>query len=724
MENLNVVDFDDIFGMAIPSSKPTRASKRKTNIAEKQRFKSGTPIRRISKKAKEDAEEQLKSSFENDSNIKLKTAIDSLTAHANFNIISEVTKSSEYVTLINKIAQCKINIKKFTKVSDIEEVNHWQNELKRYNDDLKVYKEIMSVHNGRNSVRESKIFTKQKQQSSPEILAAQYKIDCIKNEMRKNSPSYMVSQLRELREQMNLRDLYCNENEIPDLDDLFESEKTGFSGKYLEEDLDEEIPAVISEDVEENSSELESCPNQILINKYNRICNEIADKLDCTPDEISEMKLGTILSMLKNAMPENDENLVKKYNEAHLELMNARSKQSKSDSNYGICEFIYDNYNLEDEKDEKKVRELLASIYIRIVKGIAYNVVSKRNKLNLYEEAVGYGLVGLSMAINKWVSRQKSEPNVVIEFKGLCNSFVVGSIKTGLTELLSLGTASASHIQHQAIEMNKRIDNFLKYNPEFKNVDKEELTQMLSDDDSFVGRVNFVYESTYDDISKSSAKSSDNTELWDIVTRSKENLESYTESKNDYQLLIRSIKQMLNLFETEKDEKNGQTYQNGKKLFDRYETRLFEMTFGFVWKKNSRLSGNGQFTQSEMGEELRKMYAEQGINKTFSQPAITSRINTLKKKIQFAVENNKKLKRAFEYIKKRWDENPEYMNMISNEHEENRESFCPPPAIIFKRIEEHSEILKTKFEESPIMFINENTEDKALKLFKPSEIHG
>ena len=728
--NAAILDFDDIFGMALPveKSKSKQTSKRRINIADNQRFKSATPIRKISKKAKSNVETNINSIIKRSSDseeTKLRSAIDSLTSHANFNIVKEITNSNEYISLMNKVAQCKVNIEKFTKVNDVEEVQHWKNELKKYRDELSIYKEMMSVHSVRSSVNDLRIFRSVKSQKlTPEVLAAQYKIDVIKAEMKRNSPSYIVSELKELREQMNLRDLYTNDNHIPDFDELLESENNGFNGFYLEEEIDEEIPETIIENVEENSAELESCPNRILVSKYNKLCNYIADKLDCTPDEISEMKLGTILSYLKEKSNVKDEELIERLNNAQIELMNARSNQSKIDSNYGICEFIYDNYDLSNPEDEKKVRELLASIYVRIVKGIAYNIVSKRNKLHMYEEAVGYGLLGLTMAINKWIARQKSEPKVVIEFKGICNNFVANAIKSGFVELTSLGTASVSHIQHKAIDMNKRIENFIRYNPEYKNTEKEELVKMLSDEDTFVGSVNFMYESTYDDISKSKSNSADSSELWDIVTRSKYSLETYTESKNDYQLLIRSIKQLLNLFETEKDSVTGLTFESGRKLFDRYETRLFEMTFGFAWKKNSNSTGNSQYTQSEMGEELRKMYAEQGINKTFSQPAITSRINTLKKKIQFAVENNKKLKRAFEYIKRRWEENPEYMLLISNEHEQIGESFCPPPKIIFKKIEEKHEMLKNVFEESPLNYININNESKALNVFNPTEING
>lgn len=654
--------------------------------------------------------------------IMIKSVIDSLTDHANSNIFYQITNSPEYIELVKKINECELNIKKFSRVNDYEEIDYWKRELEIAKESFFVYKEMLSVHDVRLSVKSSKLFrnSKSSPRTSKEIQDAQYKLDCVKAEMRRNSPSYIVSQLKEIREQLNLRDLYSNDNVVRDLDDVFESQKAGFTNIYLEEDLENNISPIIEDLDDINFNE---CPDRILLNKYNNICTEIAKRIDCTPDEVSEMKLGTILSMLKSKTPNKDSELVEKYNKAQIELMNARSDISKKTINYGICEYINDKYDIFDEDDEKKVKELLASLYIRVVKGIAYNIVSRRNQLNLYEEAVSYGLVGLSMAINKWLIQQKNEPNIVIEFKGLCNSFVAGSIKSGLAELLSLGTASASHIQHQTIDINKRVNNFLKYNPEYKNVDREEIIKMLSDNDHYFGRVNFVYESTYNEISENSSKSnSENTELWDIVTSSKENLESYTESKNDYQLLIRSIKQMLNLFETDKDCVNGQTYKNGRKLFDRYETRLFEMTFGFSWKKNSRNTGNSQFTQSEMGEELRKMYAEQGIDKTFSQPAITSRINTLKKKIQFAVENNKKLKRAFEYINKRWEENPEYMNMISNEHEENMESFCPPPSKIFKSIEEQHENLKKDFYE--ISISDKSLEDKILSITKPKEING
>lgn len=719
----NVIDFDDIFGMALPNSNPQNANGKASGTSiKKQLFKSGTALRRISNSARTKAKENIEKSIstlltksDNGGVVdKVKPAIESLTSHANSFIISELTNRDDYKNTVSKLEQCKINIEKFTKVKDWDEVNHWKMELANFRKQLAIYKEMMSVHSTRNSVSDSRILRASSRKSSPEVVAAQYKLDCIKAQMREKSPSYLVNQMRELREQMRLRDLFITES-VPDFDELFDND--GFDenedSMFECDSIDENITETVKDE-----QAFDNCPDRILMSKYNNLCLKIAELLNCTQNEVYDTKLGTLMVQLKNCLTGKDDELLEQYSQAQLELMTARSALSRE--SYGVCEYIYDHYDLNNPVEETKVRELLASIYIRVVKGIAYNIVSKRNKLHMYEEAVGYGLVGLTMAINKWVARQKSEPKVCIEFKGLCNTFVANAIKSGFTELVSLGTASTSHIQHQSIILNKRIDNFIRFNPQFKNADREELMEMLADDDSFVGRVSFMYESTYDDISATNQR--DEGELWTIVTKSNDSLEQYTESKHDYQLLIKSIKELLNLFETTKDVKTGETRSNGRKLFDRYETRLFEMTFGFVWKKNSMLTGNGQYNQLDMANELKRMYAEQGINKTFTQPAVASRINTLKKKIQFAVENNKKLKRAFEYIQKRWNEDPEYLLMISNEREASGETFCPPPAVVFKRIEERHKILEQSFEESPLALIEKDAEENALSIFQPMTI--
>jgi len=137
----NVIDFDDIFGMALPNSNPQNANGKASGTSiKKQLFKSGTALRRISNSARTKAKENIEKSIstlltksDNGGVVdKVKPAIESLTSHANSFIISELTNRDDYKNTVSKLEQCKINIEKFTKVKDWDEVNHWKMEVSEF----------------------------------------------------------------------------------------------------------------------------------------------------------------------------------------------------------------------------------------------------------------------------------------------------------------------------------------------------------------------------------------------------------------------------------------------------------------------------------------------------------------------------------------------------------------------------------------------------------------
>ena len=93
----NVIDFDDIFGMALPNSNPQNANGKASGTSiKKQLFKSGTALRRISNSARTKAKENIEKSIstlltksDNGGVVdKVKPLIESLTSHANSFIIS------------------------------------------------------------------------------------------------------------------------------------------------------------------------------------------------------------------------------------------------------------------------------------------------------------------------------------------------------------------------------------------------------------------------------------------------------------------------------------------------------------------------------------------------------------------------------------------------------------------------------------------------------------
>lgn len=606
---------------------------------------------------------------------KLQTPVEALTAHANYILKSSITNTQQFRDILEQIEECKRYIVQFNGYDPNNRLDYYKKKLKELVEQQTQFVKILNSNSFIRNKNSQEKFVNVKSMLSRDtyLIAFKEKESSLHTQLQQSSPYYLVEKMRAFREQINLRNIH-GKVVIEDLDDMFNNVETNLDQMLTDQEISEDrvtdVMVKFTYSQEENNKVVQSSDNN-LVDGYQEYCSEIANIINTSRLDVADMPLGTIFSRLKKALTEKDEKLIEEYNYVRLMIMN-RSSEIYADINnekFSISDLIYQNYSVLTPDGEKKAREILASSSIKTVKGIAYRICLKYKNLERYDDAISYGLMGLSLAINKYIEMQKSSPNKCINFKTMINSFVVSSIKTGFVEMSSMGTASSSYIQRQNMILNKRMKNFIRYNPEYASVDQEELRKMLAEDDDFMSNVRITSQSQF----VNPDTNEESNEIWDTVCKSKESLTAFTDSKSDHKLLMQSIKKMLNLFETKVGSDNS-SYSTGKKLFDKYDTRLFEMSFGFDYKRNCgdiMTNGSANYTQLEMAKELEKMYKSEGITKTFSQPAIASRLVKIYEKVRFVVNNNPSLKRAFEYINKVYYENHEYMNYLSNCREED-----------------------------------------------------
>ena len=123
-------------------------------------------------------------------------------------------------------------------------------------------------------------------------------------------------------------------------------------------------------------------------------------------------------------------------------------------------------------KDEEEPKELLAASNIKYVSAIAYRQCSSMNKMQYFDDCCSAGLLGLSLAINKWYEIQKLQ-DASLSFEGFAYNYIVNAIKKELYYWsTNHGMISPSVLASIDTRRRKTIEMWLKINPDFKNVPK------------------------------------------------------------------------------------------------------------------------------------------------------------------------------------------------------------------------------------------------------------
>lgn len=580
---------------------------------------------------------------------------DRLTADATSILEYNLRKTPQYKIYDQQLILLTEELKQYKKSGDVEKIEACKNLIREVSAARKRIAQVFKSSNAKSnySPEELKILYR----NSPELQSMNKRQKELAQLIKENTPTWFAHEIRVYRKQLKLQEQAAgiakesgSNSEVEDLDDYLMNDES----QQEAEDFTEDIPA------DATLTELE--------NSYFEFCEKVGNIIGETAMVVDSMKVNNILLALREALdPAKLEELKDESMKVKMQISQMRQKIS---GQVNIADVMFEIFDFDTE--EKVPKEILAASSIPLVKSIAYNVVSKSGQLDDLDDAVSFGLLGLTVAINKWYECQKMIDSP-LTFQGFADTYIVGSIRRGLLAMLPSGM-SGSQYATMLTRQKQKIETFLKFNPEFKDFNREMVESLLMNFDPTNAPLMIDNESKISDIV--GGEDGGESDIWanTIVDQS-----NSADSKIMYENLISSIKKLMNLFETETDKQTGVKRITKRKLFDKYDLRLFMMYFGLEYKvqksdesKNGSL--NAYYTQKEMGEELVEMYhadgRKAGKSDSFTSSAISTRISTMLNKIKLALDENPDLKLGFDYIRMNWEAHRSDMELLSNQREE------------------------------------------------------
>lgn len=400
---------------------------------------------------------------------------------------------------------------------------------------------------------------------------------------------------------------------------------------------------------------------------YTEILSVIEEITGLIPAELKEMPTSRIRTALAENI--NNADLSEDLKAIRAQIQDEKDKIGGVLTLSNIIDKIYDIKN--NEKDETKVKEILASTHIGMVKSIAYNICNKSGVLNQvhYNDCVSAGLLALTGAINNWIEMQKIFPTS-LSFKGWARIAVQNACKREMLLLQSGGRVSGTRMADMMSREKRKLEVFLEHHPQYKEFDKEIVLDIVlgmeTDEANKSGKKKKIL-STRDtkaivnqsDIVGSSEDESEGNDIWSTVV--KDHVTDITEAKSEYTQLLNSIVELLS-------------------KMDKYQRKLFLMYYGFDKKmEKDDVTGktvSNSYKQADIAKELYEFYISTGVtpakatNGTFSQPAISYRIQKLEEQIADILKEHPELKTGFEFLMVYWLQNSDMLTTMSNNREE------------------------------------------------------
>lgn len=469
--------------------------------------------------------------------------------------------------------------------------------------------------------------------------------------------SPVIAELKDKRAKLNSALLDINTNSL-----VSRVKKVRERLELLDKANDMSLENIV--DIEE-LDELDTSENEFEV-EYDKLLELISERTDIPVNKLESMGIGQIRKALKETEDAQYEQTIKDLNDQLLKVkysIGAEQKRLSGDND--VTDVMFDIFDYSTAEDEPK--DMLAAAHVPFVEAVAYKQCSRLNMMHYESDAIAYGLLGLSKAINNWYEIQKPLDNP-LPFSSYAYTFVVNTIKRGLLELSSGGMYSGSTkatIDHY----NKQRAELVRNNPEFAGFSEDIVEALIDSEDVHVASV--ITEGAYTGII--GGDDDKKADIWANATSGNSDADTDIENEMEYNSLVDSIKALVNEFEW-KEEKtaNGESVwkKTNKKLLDKYDWELFQMLYGIKkWKDE-----NGEehlYTQEQIADALQKLYALNGINKTFKQSAISSRKKELEKKVVATINHNPKLKKAFAFFMYNIQTNKESFNRFSTQGREN-----------------------------------------------------
>jgi hypothetical protein len=563
----------------------------------------------------------------------LSKTTDAVSKHAKEKLRLYLKKSPQYKILDQQFKFLSEEFFRYKQAGRTDLCDKTQQMLKEITESKNKFTKLYKNANWKNT----KAISTEKIENSELLKELKTKRLKLEAEFKKTNPVSIIKTLREYRKMFDINDTVKNDKNVIDFDD----------------DFDEMLDATSNDNK--------------LVQDYHNFVGYIADLIDDIPLDVMEMTLNEILTELRKVIPTEKIQALKDGIESVK--MEASNEINKLNGNEDITNIIFEIFDFETDSEEKP-KEMLAASNVEYVKSIAYNACSKLNMLHYIDDAIAYGLMGLSIAIDKWYKIQKMKDSVV-SFNGFANTYISMNIKKGLYELSSGGTINKNSLATLVYNRKKQFEGFIKLNPELKDVPSDLLETMLDGLLDYVPGA-IITESTYSDIVGGDGEQ--NADIWSNATISDMNDDKFLECKMEYENLLKSIKLLFGMFEMKTDSATGEKSLTKFKLFNKYDYKLFKLQYGLEFKqdlvKTSNSKANNNYTQEEMRFIMQDYYAQNGQIVTFKQEAISYRITELNKKIKATLDDHPELKAGFEYIYTYWRANSENMELLSNSLED------------------------------------------------------
>lgn len=595
-------------------------------------------------------QEKSKGKKSDDDKVKLAAnSIMALNTSVNNALKSYISKSPKYIVINQQLTVLKEKAIEYKKGGNIEAFEYCMQQVKELLNTKKKFENIarektkVQIDEQNENIKNSEVLK--------ELKAERIELE---SEYSNLNPLSIVTKIQNLRKRLKFKEDVFDEY----IDDSNENEDDNVI------DIDsEDIDSIIDNEIKEKT----------LKDTYWELCERIEELTGVDAIQINTMSPNKINNLLKESLTEKDWNRIDELKSSlQINKMESSSEIKRLKGYNDVTDIIFDIFDFQSDNEqisqytEAHSKNMLAASNVPYVEKIAYNVCSKLNMLHYFSDAVSYGLVGLSLAINKWYSIQKLKDRA-LSFEGFAHMYIINTMRRGLYQLSSGGMISASVWATNEHYKNKNYEFWVNNNKELKDLPKQMIEDLISGTETETGP-NTMTESAFK--SMVGGEDGDDADIWANAIADKGDTNSYAENKMEYENLVKSLKALFNMFDYKIDNKTGIKEITNKKIFNKYDYRLFLLEFGLMTKFDPETGKERPYTQPEIAEELRLYYAADGVKKTFSQPAISDRRKKLLEKIKRIMDENPSIKQGFEYLMYYMTANRNDMKVISDSREE------------------------------------------------------
>lgn len=675
-----------------PATTPTKSVKKQ--VSEKPKVKKPATPKKKEIETFEEKMQKVKAS-------ETKNVSGRLTTDVNNFLNYKLIQLPQYKTLTDQIELLKKELGNYKKCGDQAKVDECIGLLEALTGSRKELKDVFKNRTKLTSKDEGEV--RRLYATDEDLVAWTEKRKILEKEKNMHSPAWLTQQMKEFREQIEIRKHVTGDSSYKVFEDIPEVEDLD---SYLSKDEVEELEMINLEN-EDELDNIETMRNDVLKQEYSDFCGYIGDLIGYTAKEISEMKINQIRKLLTENVYEDFKKINSDLDKLKFDI-NQRKAALRGETT--ITDILFDVFDFQ-ENDGQEPKEILIAANLNLVKAIAYNTCSRLNQLHNMDDAVSYGLIGLTVAANKWLETQKLIDSP-LSFKGFATIEIVNLMQRGLYELSNNGV-SGSSAATMATRNKARIEKFVKYNNEFEGLDKSKLLEALAETGeiySYGAPLNIVNASDYS-ATVGGEDGADDSDIFANATgdKSMSNDSELFEAKEAYDKLLLGIKELFGLFKTKTSNKDGFVIKevSEQKLFDKYDFKIFKLVFGFEVPEDleaenlRKMKGSSSKVQwTYIANELTKFARSEGdINprtgdyKTFTAPAIHNeskkdgRYDVMMRKIKMSCDENSNIRAAFEYIYNYMRENNELLDYTFKNYR-NYDGFEKTPAQMIKSIDD------------------------------------